>query len=258
MFGPDLVVEIAEGSEDFWHWYASTIRLDRPFRLSPVPHVPPYPPPARGTALWFSGGVESSYTLERLRDAAPTILRIEDFPVFFGEDRRIGQIHFLCAAVAAGLGFGATYLGVERNDLALARNATARQYLERTPAFLEGWSRYQPEHPLRSACSHLHKEEIIAWLRERAIPITGTCDRLRGGRWCGDCYKCFEAFYTAKAVGIDLGIPLTRRAFERFHGEYRRYVESGFMDNFNNAYQHYVRLQITYHLKFDFDCDCRA
>lgn len=257
VFGAEEVIHVPSGAESFWEWYAATIRCGRPFRLSPAEDVPPYPPPTREYALWFSGGVESTYTLEQIRDINPDLLRIDDYPVFFGEHRRVGQIHFICAAVAASLGYAETFLGVERNDLLLAHDPFSRRYVERSPAFVEAWSRYQPEHRLASVCSHLHKEEIIAWLDRRQLRVTGTCDRLRGGLWCGDCYKCFEAFYSAKAVGIDLGIRLSRRAFDEYHAEYRRYVESDFTDNYNNAYQHYVRLQIMYHLRFEPDVDCR-
>jgi hypothetical protein len=110
---------------------------------------------------------------------------------------------------------------------------------------------------VRTVAGGLHKEEMITWLHERGIPILGTCDRLTDGAWCGECYKCYEAFYSAKAVGIDLGIPLTRQAYELYHAEYERFVASGFTDNFNNASQHYVRLQITYGPLFDPDADCR-
>ena len=257
VFGDGEVIRVPAGAETFWEWYATTIRCGRPFRLSPAEDAPPYPPPTRGHALWFSGGVESTYTLEQIRDLNPDILRLDDYPVFFGEHRRVGQIHFICAAVAASLGYAETFLGVERNDLLLAQDPFSRRYLERSPAFVEAWSLYQPEHRLASVCSRLHKEEIIAWLDRRRLRVTGTCDRLRDGLWCGDCYKCFEAFYSAKAVGIDLGIRLSRRAFDEYHAEYRRYVESDFTDNFNNAYQHYVRLQIMYHLRFEPDADCR-
>lgn len=255
-FGPGEVIEIADGSEEFWIWYASIIRLERPFRMVRCAEAPPYPAANGKRALWFSGGVESTYTLAHIRHLDPTLLHVEDFELFQSEHRKIGQIHFLCAAVASSLGYSQTYLGVERNDLLLCDDSFSRGYVERSNEFLQAWSRYQPEHSLLSVCNHLHKEEIIAWLQQKGLQITGTCDRYRGGRWCGDCYKCFEAFYTAKAVNIDLGIRLTRRAFTQYHGEYRRYIDSEFRDNFNNAYQHYVRLQIMRHLKFEPDTDC--
>ncbi len=257
VFGDEGLIHVPAGSESFWDWYAAMIRCGRPYRLILLDDVPPYPPPTRQHALWFSGGVESTYTLEQIKHHSPEILRIEDFPVFFGEHRKIGQIHFLCAAIAASLGFTLTFIGVERNDLLLAHNPFSRRYLERSPAFVEAWSGYQPEHQLVSVCSHLHKEEIISWLDKRELKVTGTCDTYRGGRWCGDCYKCFEAFYSAKAVGVDLGIRLTRRAFDQYYSEYKRFVESDFTDNFNNAYQHYIRLQIMYHLRFEPDVDCQ-
>jgi hypothetical protein len=256
VFGDETLIRVPAAAEDFWNWYASTIRFRRPYRIV-TDEAPPYPPPSRTHALWFSGGVESTYTLEQIKHLKPDILRIEDFPVFLSEHRKIGQIHFLCAAIAASLGYSTTFIGVERNDLLLADNAFARRYLERTPEFADAWSEYQPNHRLVTVCSHLHKEEIIRWLAERQIKITGTCDSYRGGRWCGDCYKCFEAFYSAKAVAVDLGIPLTRRAFDQYYSEYRRFVESDFTDNFNNAHAHYTRLQIMYQLRFDPDLDCR-
>jgi hypothetical protein len=257
-FGEEEIIEIAAGGEAFWQWYATRIRCGRAFRLRSVEGIPPYPPPTKGLALWFSGGVESTYTLEQIGHLSPALLHIEDYCLFFGEHRRIGQIHFLCSSLAAALGFGPVYVGVERNDLLLAHNPLSSRYLERSTEFVDAWSRYQPEHPLITVCGVLYKEEIIARLHRRGLRVTGTCDRYRDGRWCGDCYKCFEAFYTAKAVGIDLGIVLRRRAFDAYHGEYLRYLGSNFTDNYNNAYQHYVRLQIMYHLRFEPDRDCEA
>lgn len=255
-FAHEGSIHVPSGSEQFWNWYASMARGCGDYELVAVDGVLPYPPVTHPYALWFSGGVESSYTLEQVRDLKPDLLHIEDFPVFFGEHRKIGQIHFLCAAIAASLGYATTFIGVERNDLLLANNTLSRRYLERSSAFIDEWSNYQAEHKLVSVCSHLHKEEIISWLVEHRVKITGTCDKYRGGSWCGDCYKCFEAFYSAKAVGVDLGIPLTRRAFNEYYSEYRRFVDSDFTDNFNNAYQHYARLQIMYHLRFEPERDC--
>jgi hypothetical protein len=236
------------------------VRCGRLVEIAPVTDAADYPPATGGPALWFSGGVESTFvrTLLEARGVSPTLLRIEDYPVFTGPDRRIGQIHFVCAVVASALGYGPIYLGMERNDLLLGSSPFMRGYVERHPVFAERWSEYQPDHPVLTLCGNRHKEGIISWLHERAIPITGTCDRLHGGQWCGDCYKCFEAYYSAKAVGVDLGVRLTAAAFDLYHGEYRRYVESGFVDNVNNAYQHYVRLQVSYGLTFDRRSDCRG
>src|SRR5262245_6868808 len=102
VFGPGELINIAEGSEDFWQWYASTVRFNRPFRLSVRGDVPPYPPASGESAIWFSGGAESTYTFEKVRVRSPKILRIEDFSLFESEHRRFGQIHFLCAVTAAG------------------------------------------------------------------------------------------------------------------------------------------------------------
>jgi hypothetical protein len=260
VFGDQLTISVPADGAEFWGWYAEMIRWGRPFRLATISDPPTYRFPDRGPALWFSGGVESTYTRTVLADRGtfPQLLDIGDFPAFGGPDRRLGQIHFLCAAISASLGHEVAYLGMERQDLLLGPTAFSRGYVERHPVFAARWSEYQPRHRLQTICAELHKEQMIRWLHEREIQITGTCDGLSGGAWCGDCYKCFEAFYTAKAVGIDLGIPLTRGAFARYHSEYRAYVDSGFVDNFNNAYQHYVRLQISHQVDFEPDRDCVA
>jgi hypothetical protein len=259
VFGPAAVVRAPASGSGFWRWYAEFVRCGRQVEIEEVTDVAEYPAATGGPALWYSGGVESTFALVQLeaRSISPALLHIEDYPVFSGPDRRIGQIHFLCAVVASSLGYGPIYLGMERNDLLLGASEFMRGYVERHPVFADRWSEYQPEHAVLTLCGDWHKEEIISWLHERAIPITGTCDRLQGGAWCGDCYKCFEAYYSAKAVDVDLGIRLTCAAFDRYYGEYRRYVESGFADNFNNAYQHYVRLQVSYGLAFDRKQDCR-
>jgi hypothetical protein len=256
VFGSGDTIEVAAGTEKFWNWYASTIRFSRSYNLVSRTDVPEYTERSEDIAFWYSGGVESTYTREQISHLKPVFLRIEDFPLFNSHHRKIGQIHFICAAIAASLGFKTTYLGVERNDLLLAKNPYSVQYVERTEAFTKAWSLYQPKHRLITVCGHLHKEELITWLNRRSIKITGTCDRYQNGDWCGDCYKCFEAFYSAKAVGISLNIPLTRRGFDEYYSEYQHYVDSGFVDNFNNAYQHYVRLQIMYYLRFEPEIDC--
>jgi hypothetical protein len=256
MFSDDPVIEVPAGTEGFWSWYADTVRFGEAYELRPVHGAPPYPAPSRPVALWFSGGAESTYTLHQIEHLEPDLLHIEDYAVFFGDDRKIGQIHFLCAAISAGLGYADTYLGVERDDLLLRRTRFAQRYVERHPSFLDRWSAYQPEHRLRTVCGQLDKEEVIAWLVAHDVPITGTCDRHDDGTWCGDCYKCFEAYYAAKAVGIDLGFRLTRRAFDEIHGTYRRYVDTEFADSFNNSYHRFARLQILYGVTFDAVDDC--
>ena len=255
VFGADEVIRVAAGGEAFWDWYARAIRPDRPFRLESVPGVPAYPVSNSKVALWYSGGVESTYTLDEVRHLEPVPLHIEDYDVFRSDHRRIGQIHFICAALGSAAGYSRIFLGVERDDLLLSHTPQGRSYLERTPAFIEAWSRYQPQHALETVCGHLYKEQIMLRLKERGLRITGTCDRIRGGEWCGDCYKCFEAFYTSKAVGLDLGIRLSRVAIHRYLAEFTRYVQSEFRDNYNNAYQHYVRLQILYRLRFEPEVD---
>lgn len=256
VFQGGRVITVPRGSERFWDWYARTMRFGEEFKLEPVAAVPEYPPPDRGAALWYSGGAESTYSLEILRDEKPDLLSIEDYEVFTGPDRRIGQVHFICAAVAAGIGYRTIYLGMERDDFLLSRAKQAQQYAERDPLFTEKWSGYQPLHELRTVCGHLPKEEIIRWLAECGILITGTCDRRTGGSWCGECYKCFEAFYFARAVDVDLGIRLVRTSCERYYAQYRRYVDSRFADNFNNSYHRFVRLQMQYHITIDPEQDC--
>ncbi len=236
IFNGGKAVEVPRGSEEFWNWYAQTIRFGDEFELIPVDGIADYPPPARKTALWYSGGVESTYSLQMLQDQNPDLLSIHDFEVFTGPDRKVGQIHFICAAIAAGLGYETTYLGMERDDFLLAKSRKAQGYVERHPSFAARWSAYQPGHQLRTVCGDLDKEEMILWLSRNGVKITGTCDNFDDGQWCGECYKCFEAFYFAKAVGADLGFRLSRSHFGDYYGKYQRYVSSGFTDNFNNSY----------------------
>jgi hypothetical protein len=257
VFSDDPVIDVPAGTEAFWTWYADTVRFGTPYRLRPVEGVPPYPPPERPVALWFSGGAESTYTLRQIEHLTPDLLSIGDFAAFTGPDRRIGQIHFLCAAIAAGMGYAETYLGMERDDLLLRRTRFAQRYVERHPVFAERWTGYQPQHRLHTVCGHLDKEEVIAWLVAHDVPITGTCDNHDDGTWCGDCYKCFEAYYFAKAVGLDLGFRLTERAFTEMCGTYRRYVDTDFAESFNNSYHRFARLQILYGIEFDRARDCR-
>ncbi|MEU7225651.1 hypothetical protein [Streptomyces chrestomyceticus] len=261
VFDGSPVLHVPRGSEEFWTWYARTMRFgDAPdsYELVPVDGVPPYPEPERPAVLWYSGGVESTYSLHVLRERGvePDLLHIEDFDVFEGPDRKVGQIHFLCAAIASGLGYREIYLGMERDDFLLTPTKKAQRYTERHPVFAQWWSSYQPSHMTRTVCGHLEKEEIIRWLVERKIPITGTCDHYDDGTWCGECYKCFEAFYFAKAVGLDLGIRPVRASFEEYYSEYQRYLDSRFTDNFNNSYHRFSRLQMQYGMPIDLDRDC--
>ncbi|GAA1938416.1 GNAT family N-acetyltransferase [Kitasatospora viridis] len=260
VFGDAASIQVPDQDVAAWREFAEFLRCGRPIEVTGGAQWPAYPKPDKGPALWYSAGVESTYVKAVLEEQGikPTLLDIADFDLFKGPDRRIGQVHFLCASIAASLGYGPIYLGMERADLMLGASEFMRGYTERHPYFADWWSRYQPEHQVITLVGGMHKEEIISWLHERGIGVTGTCDNAIPGRaWCGDCYKCFEAFYTAKPVGIDLGIPLTRAAFDRYHVEYRRFVDSEFTDNYNNAYQHYVRLQITYGPIFDPDVDCQ-
>lgn len=251
-------VPIPRGSLPFWTWYSSIARRGEDLRFVEYDCEHAYPAASRRVALWYSGGCESTYTLAEIGDQELDLLRIEDFRLFTSEHRRYGQIHFLCAAVAAALGYRCTYLGVERHDLLLPHTAAAGRYLERSPGFLDAWSAYLPEHELKSVCRALAKEEILRSVVQRGLRLTGTCDRYKDGRWCGDCFKCYEAFYTAKAATVALPIRLHGDAFDRYHGEYQRYLQSGFVDNFNNAQQYFLRLQVMYNIRFDREADCRA
>ena len=256
VFNGGRVIEVPRGSEEFWSWYASTIRFGDEFEIASVDGIVDYPAPVHKVALWYSGGVESTYSLQILQDRDPDLFSIDDFEVFTGPDRQIGQIHFICAAITAGLGYQTAYLGMERDDFLLARCRKAQHYVERHPIFAARWSAYQPQHQLHTVCGDLDKEEMILWLYKNGIKITGTCENLDQGRWCGECYKCFEAFYFAKAVDIDLGFKLSRAHFGDYYGKYQRYVSSGFTNNFNNSYHRFARLQIVHQVKFEPDLDC--
>jgi hypothetical protein len=258
VFAGATSISVPRGSRSFWSWFCSIARRTERVSISEHECAHAYPAATRRVALWFSGGCESTYTLAEIRPAEPDLLRIEDFDLFEGEHRRFGQIHFLCAGIAAALGYRTTYLGVERHDLLLPHTPAGGRYLERSPEFLDAWSAYRPENALKSVCRHLAKEEILRSVVQRGLPITGTCDRHKDGRWCGDCFKCYETFYTAKAANVSLPIRLRAEAFDRYQAEYLRYLRSGFVDNFNNAQQYFARLQIMYNIRFDREADCRG
>jgi hypothetical protein len=259
VFGARRAIKIPKSHHDgFWQWYAEFIRFGRGYILEvdDTLEAIEYPEPDKPVALWYSGGAESTYTLQKISDLHPDLLSIEDYSVFWGPYRRLGQIHFICAVVGAQLGYKQIYIGVEKNELLLCRNAHSHSYVERDPIFLEHWNRYHPQNQLVSVCSHLHKEEIIKELYDLGILITGTCDNIKNG-WCGRCFKCFEAFYSAKVEGINLGFQLKKEAFNKFYyNEYQSYITSGFKENPHNALQYFVRLQITYGLEFDCEQDC--
>jgi hypothetical protein len=259
VFGPRKVIRVPKNyHQEFWQWYAGFIRFGREHILEADDTLKTleYPEPDKPAALWYSGGAESTYTLHKISHLHPDLLSIQDYSVFWGSYRRIGQIHFICAVVGAQLGYKQIYIGVEKNELLLCRTAHSHSYVERDPLFLEHWNRYHPQNQLISVCSHLHKEEIIKELYELGIPTPGTCDNIKDG-WCGRCFKCFEAFYSAKVNGIDLGFRLKKEAFEQFYQrEYQPYVASGFKENPYNALQYFVRLQIIYGLEFNCEQDC--
>lgn len=257
--GKNKVIKVpANYDRKFWQWYANFLTFGKELVFEVDEDIEPleYPEPDKPVALWYSGGVESTYTLHKIKHLNPDLLSIDDYPVFSGEHRRVGQIHFLCAVVAAQLGYKQIYMGVEKNDLFICRNAVSHSFVERNHLFIDYWNNYRPQHEIISVCSHLHKEELIKYLYELNIQITGTCDNIKNG-WCGECFKCFEAFYSAKVNNIDLGFKLKRKAFKSFYEqEYLSYINSGFKTNPYNALQYFVRLQISYGLEFSREEDC--
>ncbi|OLT60085.1 hypothetical protein [Moorena bouillonii] len=243
---------------EFWGWYASFITFGKEHSFEVDNTLPSleYPKPHKPVALWYSGWVESTYTLHKIEHLKPDLLSIDDYPVFSGPHRRVGQVHFLCAAVAAQLGYEKIYIGMERNDLFVCRNAVSHSFIERDPLFAQHWNKYCSGNEVISVCSHLHKEELIEYLHKNSIPFDGSCDNSNKG-WCRDCFKCFEAFYSAKVNNIDLGFKLTRSVFRNlYEQEYMTYVHSRFKENPYNALQYFMRLQISYGLDFSMEDDC--
>lgn len=250
-------LQVPVGTARFWRWLAGYVRPNSIPRIVEREGFPEYPEPDRGEALWFSGGCESTYTLDSLGGAKVDLLSIDDFPVFSGPARAHGQIHFLCAAISAALGYRRAWLGVERHDLLLTRLGGGR-YVERSPEFLDAWNAYMGRERLQSLCRDLPKEEVLRRVLDRRLPLTGTCDNNKDGSWCCECFKCYEAYYTAKAIGRDLGFKLKRSAFRRFQHEYSVYLSSGFRNNFNNAQQYFLRLQAMHGTLFSEEEDCSA
>ncbi len=254
LFGGAESIEVPAGGLNFWQWLAEYVRPGCVVKIHESDEIPPYPKPERGQALWYSGGCESTYTLHQLANTKLDLLSIDSFQLFRSDHRAVGQIHFLCAAIAAALGYEIAYLGVERHDLLLT--SMSGRYVERSPLFLDAWSDYLGGERVRSLCRELPKEQILEKIFRQGLRISGTCDNLKDGNWCGNCFKCFEAFYTAKSIGRRLPIELMPEAFDRYHAEYTAYVRSQFKDNYNNAQQYFLRLQVIYGITFEKDQDC--
>jgi hypothetical protein len=255
-------VDVPADGMGFWRWYKGWVNPFADIALRPVTDVPTYPPVTRTSALWYSGGCESTYCLDEIRKTeAPDLLSINDFELFRGRHRQYGQIHFLCAAIGAALGYRATHAGVERNDLLLSRVVKNDRYLggltvERTPEFMDRWTDYLGDRAFTSVCRDLTKEQLYLELNARGLQIKGTCDAFNDGTWCGSCFKCFEAYYSCKAIGLAPPTKLSYDAFDTFHDEYKQYLSSSFQMNVNNAQQYFLRLQVIYGVQFDRDRDC--
>jgi len=239
----------------FWVWYASMLRGDSLSVCRTDEPLDEFPEPNGRVCLWYSGGAESTYTLQKIRHLRPAILRYEDYANYLRPYRGRGQVHLLLATVSASLGYSVAYLGIERNDLLLCNTSHARSYVERSSEFIRVWNQFHPRHRLRSCCTDLYKEQIVAELILSGTPFS-SCDVLSSG-WCRNCYKCFEAFYSAKAMGLSIGFRLQSDVYDRiYEGEYRSYVASAFRENPYNALQYFARLQILYGLQFERERDC--
>lgn len=252
------VLRVPENANpEFWRWYAGMLRADCTTEVVPASdRIATFPPANGQVCLWYSGGVESTYTLDRIRDLDPVLLSYEDYSGSVDQFRLGGQVHLILAVLAAHMGFSTTYLGVERNDLFLSVSQKARSMVERVPLFIDRWNDFHADHVLRTACADFHKEELLVKVLDAGHSTFSSCDRIAGG-WCTDCFKCYEAYYSAKAMGRDLGFKLSRRVYSEIHdGEYLEYLNSGFRVNRYNAQQYFVRLQILYGLEFDMAADC--
>jgi hypothetical protein len=239
----------------FWRAYGALVAGGAAeFSDDGVDH-PRFPEPNGRAALWYSGGVESTYT-KLVLDEPVDLLHIEDFALFDTPHRKLGQVHFLCALIAADLGYSRTYLGMERDDFLVTAAPSSWPYAERHPRFAAVWTEHREGNAVLTLCGDMEKEEIIRELADRGVRVEGTCDRLKDGRWCGECYKCFEAFYFARAAGVDLGISLRRSACTRYYDSYERYLRSGFTDSFNNSYHRFARLQMRHQIAVDPERDC--
>ncbi len=248
----------------FWTWYGGMVRPELSRRTSAAADpsgstaaAPQFPAPSGRVAVWYSSGAKSTYTLARVEHLRPTVLRYEDYEPFLAPYRGEGFLPLILAAASAGMGFSVAYLGVERNDLVVGAEPSTWRHVERTPAFIDQWNHFHPQHRLRSCCRDLEKEAVVAALLDEGRSFS-SCHRRRSG-WCRDCHGCLEAYYSAKATGRDIGFRLTRSVFDQVHtGEYRPYVASDFRRNPRNDLQYLVRLQIVHGLTFEPDRDCEG
>lgn len=251
-----------DGMYEFWAWYANNMRSGSSVQVHPSSErLDDFPEPNGAVCLWRSDRSASAYTFHTIAHLRPTLLLVEDYSdflePFYGKEQGLEsrQSNLVLACLSAGMGYSVTYLGVERDDLLIGVGRATHASIERSPEFITTWNRFHPRHRLRSCCAHLHKEQIIRKLLTTGVPFSN-CDSFKS-TWCGDCFGCFEAYYSAKAVGLDPGFRLTGRIYDQIYSQaYLDYLKSGFKNDPADVLHYFVRLQIVYKLEFDRSVDC--
>jgi hypothetical protein len=251
-----------DGMYEFWFWYAGMIHRNHSVHIQPSrEQLDSFPEPNNGVCLWCSNKAAFAYTFHTIAHLHPTLLRVEDYSNFLAlfynkeHDLENRQSNLVLACLSAAMGYSVTYLSIERDDLLIGVDRITGASIEHSPEFITTWNRYHPRHRLRSCCAHLHKEEIIRELLTNDVPFSN-CDNEKT-TWCRDCFGCFEAYYSAKAIGLELGFRLTSRIYDQIYGHaYADYLKSGFKNDPANILHYFVRLQIIYKLKFERSVDC--
>jgi hypothetical protein len=237
-------IRLSDGDpRGFWTWLAEAVR--GPGAVSVVggasvggggEPLHQFPPATGRVGVWIRGTtaweiMETAYTVHAVGHLKPDVLR--DLAYSSGHD--LADIDR--AAISASRGISVSYLGRSLDELA---PSSRRE-------FMAVWNEFHPEHRLRSVCSSLHREEVLERVLDAGIAFS---DCVEGAEPCGDCLGCFELYYTAVAIGRDVGYKLTRRVSDEVCGHLQAYIASGFRLNHRDAMQRLVRLQMLYPLTF--------
>jgi hypothetical protein len=242
--GCDQLHVPSDANVPFWIWYVRWLRSDA-VRVGTCPAAGTAFPAATGEVMhWRSNGVASAYTGLLVGHLSPTTLYHER-----AEDDAASLL-FTLAVLSAHRGASCAYVGVYRRAaLAAPASPPGPADLDAALEFLARWNEFHPATQLRSVCSNLSRDELLAGLPPGAEHELEGCGGAEGV-WCGDCAKCFDTYYAAKAVGRPLRFRLSERIFaERYVNGYRTWLAGEFTGPPDAGFQLLARLALAYGLR---------
>lgn len=243
----------------FWAWYAGWLRGERQVRVDAGPPMGmSFPDPTGEVVQWRSNGLASAYTDTVIGHLSPTSLRYDDFASDVEPLREGAPLLFVLAVLSAQRGTSCSYVGLARHA-ALGAPGRWRGWADPDAGleFIKRWNEFHPALRLRSVCSEITRERMLLALPPGLLHTLSGCGQSTTG-WCGDCTKCFDTFYAAKAVGHERPFRLSERIFEeRYLRHYRSWLASEFRSDPCNEQQFLAYLQMTYGVQFDRTTDVK-